>query len=460
MRKIFFALTALLAFVLIAVNASAKEAEYNGYIVKLRDRVSLFSNGETAGRERQNFITVDSPDDIPDYIDDDEIEYIEPNYTVELFANPNDAYYEAYQWNMKMINAPDFWESGCFGQGIKIAIIDTGICALKDLTPNLLEGYNYVDKNTDTNDDNGHGTFIAGIIASQINNSFGFAGLAGKAKIVPLKCFSANSTTDTNTISQAIVDAVNIYNCNVINLSLGTGGYSQTMKEAVDYAISKGAVVVAACGNEGTSELKYPASYPEVISVSAVDADKSYYDYDKKVCYSNYNEYVDVAAPGTGVYSYSVNGKAAIGSGTSFAAPLVSAMAALCLNVNPDMTCSDFDRILSKTCEDLGTEGRDVYYGYGLLNAKSILENLLCGTECFISPYDFDGEAPYAVAYNNTDSSIEVLSILTEETGRRLSRITMPSKAGVNVSAGESGTSFKNYIWGLNLRPIYKREHN
>lgn len=465
MKKIIYTILFLMTFLFsFSVNSSAEE---NGYIVKLKDTggsVALFGAVDTMGMiaEEENINLIDyseklfavkSLDDIPDYISKSSIECIEPDYEVSLFEVPNDTLYSKYQWNMKMINAPAFWESGCYGQDIKIAVVDSGAHSLSDLSANLLEGYNYLSNNTDVTDSTGHGTFVSGIIAASGNNSMGLAGLAYRAKIVPLKCFEGEKT-NVSYIIKAVREAVDKYDCKIINLSLGDSKNSSLLEDAVNHAISKGAIVVAASGNSGDDTVYYPASYPHVISVGSVDSNKVI------ASTSTHNAYVDVVAPGEDVYSL-CNSESGIGQGdgTSFAAPHVSALAALCLNINPELNCADFMAILQHTSDDLGDSGRDDYYGYGLINAQKVLKNLLNGMDYFISPYDYETENPSAVVYNNTSAELSFFSIFSDSTKTTLTGISPASKSGVHIYPQTQCESFTHYLWKTNLKPLEKNMH-
>ena len=449
----------LLFFVFIFINIFTLHsfADENGYIVKLKcSPVSLFNSSSCSGlkpiNEEENIYSVKSLDAISDYIAEDMIEHIEPNFEFTLFSIPNDTYYNQSQWNLQMINAPYIWESGCFGQEIKIAVIDSGANPHYDLKGNLLEGYNYINSNTDVTDYDGHGTFVSGIIAATANNSYGIAGLSYGAKIVPLKTFSGEKGSVDNVIA-AVKDAVDKYDCNVINMSFGGPLNSLILEEEIKRAVSKGVIVISASGNNSSNIINYPASYEDVISVSSIDSDKVI------AKTSTYNEYVDVAAPGENVKSLvyqNPTSLTALNSGTSFAAPHVSALAALCLNVNPQMNAFEFMEILKQTSEDLGAEGRDDYYGYGLINAKNVLELLLKDKEFFVSPFTFNNQTAQSVIYNNTNEAQNVFSIFKNSSDISFSKKSINAKSGSIISFASSSNSFSHYLWKSNLSPVLK----
>ncbi len=258
------------------------------------------------------------------------IEYIEPNYIYNVFEAPNDPEYSK-QWNLHAIHVERAWEE-TKGEGVTVAVIDTGVSRVPDLQQTeFVEGYDFVNDRSDAADDNGHGTHVAGTIAESTNNNYGMAGIAYAAKIMPLKVLSAGGGGTIADIAEAIRFAAD-NGADVINMSLGGGGDSHTLKEAINYAYAKGVVIVAAAGNANQNAAAYPARYPHVISVSALDATGM------KAPYSNYGAGVDISAPGGSdkgkILQETINpqtGKAEFAGfqGTSMAAPHVAGVAAL-----------------------------------------------------------------------------------------------------------------------------------
>jgi len=187
-------------------------------------------------------------------------EYIEPNYIYTALVAPNDPDYSK-QWNLRSINVESAW-SETKGKGITVAVIDTGVSRVPDLKETtFVKGYDFVNDKVEADDDNGHGTHVAGTVAQSTNNNYGVAGIAYEASIMPLKVLSAYGGGTVADIAEAIRFAAD-NGADVINMSLGGGGESHVMKDAIDYAHSKGVVIIAAAGNEGQNSASYPARYP------------------------------------------------------------------------------------------------------------------------------------------------------------------------------------------------------
>lgn len=449
MKKICFTVILFIAVVFGTVCARADLPPHDGYLVKLKPSVCLMSRAEAG----DDIIKIDSLNDIPKFIDKSQIEYIEPNYYVDLFSITDDPDYFENQRNMQMVNAPNVWETGCVGQNVKIAVVDSGVDAVEDLKANLLPGYSFVDEDTsNTSDISGHGTFVSGIIAAEANNGILMAGLAYRAKIVPLKCFKIGETgKPTGTVedvSKAIKMAVDDFECKVINLSLGLKTNSDTLKDAVEYALGKNAIVVAACGNETDGTVNYPSAYDGVISVGSVDIDK-------KWC-TNRNQYIDIGAPGHGVYGLDREGGVVQGSGSSYAAPIVSALAAVCLNFREDIKASEFEILIKETGEEHTENGG---FSYKIVNAQAMIRKILEGQEIFVSPYDNYDESSGIRVYNNTASPMTVFGFTDGESGKSVKKLVLQRECGeyINTSVGEN-EKITTYIWGTNLRPLFKRE--
>ncbi|MDY6783771.1 MAG: S8 family peptidase [Cyanobacteriota bacterium] len=308
-------------------------------------------------------------------------ESIEPNYIYQAFTPPNDPDYSK-QWNLHNINVEQAWDE-THGSGVTVAVIDTGITQVPDLKQTkFVRGYDFVSDRVEATDDVGHGTHVAGTIAQSTNNSFGVAGIAYEAKIMPVKVLGQGGGTVAD-IAEGIRFAAD-NGADVINMSLGGPGESKLLEEAVNYAYDKGVVVIAAAGNENRNSASYPARYPRVISVSALDSSG------KKAPYSNFGAGVDLSAPGgsdTGkIIQHTIDprtGEAVfVGyQGTSMAAPHVAGVAALVKasgDYNPEEVLNILKESARKSVEDPLN-----HYGAGQLDAGEAVKLALKGQISF-----------------------------------------------------------------------------
>ena len=309
-------------------------------------------------------------------------EYIEANYQYKAFEAPNDPEYSK-QWNFRNINIEKAWDENK-GEGITVAVIDTGVSKVPDLKlTKFAKGYDFVNDKENADDDNGHGTHVAGTIAQSTNNGYGVAGIAYQASIMPLKVLSGGGGGTIADIAESIKFAAD-NSADVINMSLGGGGASIMLEEAIKYAHSKGVVIVAAAGNEGRNSAAYPARYPDVISVSAIDAAGD------KASYSNFGAGVDISAPGgseTGkiiqnTVDPSTGESVFVGfQGTSMAAPHVAGVAALirATGVEEPNEVSDILKQSSRKIQ----EDHLNHFGAGNLDAGAAVQLALKGKITF-----------------------------------------------------------------------------
>ena len=259
-----------------------------------------------------------------------ETEFIEPNYVYSASEFPNDPEYSK-QWNLRSINVEAAWDE-TKGSGVTVAVIDTGISPVPDLKDTkFVKGYDFVNDRIEAYDDAGHGTHVAGTIAQSTNNGYGVAGVAYEASLMPLKVLAASGGGTVADIAEAIRYAAD-NGADVINMSLGGSGESKLMEEAIDYAYQKGVFLVAAAGNSSQNSASYPARYPHVIGVAALDS------VGVKAPYSNFGAGVDISAPGGSeagkilqeTIDPETNEPVFVGyQGTSMAAPHVAGVAAL-----------------------------------------------------------------------------------------------------------------------------------
>ncbi len=309
-------------------------------------------------------------------------EYIEPNYRYSTLEVPNDPEYNK-QWNFRSINVESAWDE-TKGKDTVVAVIDTGVSKVPDLKlTKFVSGYDFVNNTKDARDDNGHGTHVAGTIAQSTNNGYGVAGIAHEASIMPLKVLSGAGGGTVADIAEAIKFAAD-RDADVINMSLGGGGSSHLMEEAINYAYNKGVVIVAAAGNSGENASGYPARYPKVISVSATGASG------EKAPYSNYGAGVDIAAPGgdenapilQNTIDPSTGESVFLGTmGTSMASPHVAGVAALIKASGISEPTQVLD-VLKKSSRKV-TEDPLNYFGAGHLDAGAAVKLALQGQITF-----------------------------------------------------------------------------
>ena len=306
------------------------------------------------------------------------------NYTIDLpfvsncYPQPGPDPDFSNQYDMSIINADADWrQCGVGASDVTIASIDTGVdLGHPDLQANLLPGYDFVDNDTVPEDGNGHGTNVAGIAAAALNG-IGVAGVAPTARILPVRVLDDSGSGYLSDIASGIVYAAD--RAQVLNLSLGGASGSQTLLDAINYAVNtQGRLVIAAAGNCGDlgypfngcayqNQPFYPAAYSGVIAVAATTSN------DTRASFSNVGSYVNIAAPGVSIYNTYIGNSYTYESGTSQATPHVSGLAALVWAQNPGDTAAQVWNQIASTAVDLGAPGLDSSFGAGRIDVAAAL---------------------------------------------------------------------------------------
>ena len=295
------------------------------------------------------------------------IEFAEPDSTAQALAN--DPYYtNGSQWSLPKIQAASAWALTTGSPDVVVAVIDTGVHATHpDLAGRVLPGRDFVNNDMDATDDQGHGTAVAGIIGAATNNATGMAGISWQSPILPVKVLSSTGSGSYSAIANGIIWAAD-QGAQIINLSLGGTSASITLQNAVDYAWSRNAVIIAAAGNNGNDTPLYPAACKNVVAVSATTST------DTRPTWSNFGTYVDLSAPGANILTLSGNSSYAYTNGTSFSSPTVAGVVALMAATNTSLTNRVLVDTLLANCDDIGQTGYDVYYGHGRVQAARAVQ--------------------------------------------------------------------------------------
>jgi len=336
---------------------------------------------------------------VQQYEGDPAVEYVQPNYINHLCAEtgePNDSFYED-QWALHAIDALKAWKIEKGSPDVVIAIVDTGVdYNHEDLesriwinpgeidgnrvdddgngyvddirgwdftdSPNLPSDVDYLDRDNDPMDESGHGTHVAGVAAAVPDNSTGTAGITWNCRIMALR--GGGKFLEDDDLAAAVVYAAD-NGAHIINMSWGSEVLSYVIRDAMEYAYSRGCVLIAAAGNDDRPFVIYPALYKHVISVGATDIK------DKKASFSNYGPGIDIVAPGHKIFATTPNDKYSDWSGTSMASPVVSGVAALILSKRPGLTNEEVGQILRSSADEID---EPLFNGVGRVNAENALK--------------------------------------------------------------------------------------
>jgi len=365
-----------------------------------------------------NFNNLTEKTDFLAKLDMTKVEYVQDNVTYKIDFIPDDSLVNK-QWYLKKIGAYGAWDKVNENKDLKdvlVGVIDTGI---DDKHPDLKEkiyinsgeigidkngndkrnngidddengfiddyrGFDFVDRsikntndttsdfyNWDNNpsDENGHGTSVAGIIGAEINNKIGIAGIASNVRLLNLRAFDADGYGDDDDIASAIIYAVD-NGAKVINMSFGDSKFSNLLKDVINYAVSRGVVLVGSSGNSSSDLPHYPSSFSSVISVGATDSS------DFAASFSNSGSTLDLVAPGVDILTTSKDGKYRSFSGTSAAAPFVTGAVGILLGLK-DLSAQEITQILKTTAKDINSPGWDETTGAGRLDLNKAVNSLL-----------------------------------------------------------------------------------
>jgi len=370
-----------------------------------------------------------------------DVEYVEPNYIVWALGTPNDPSYGS-QWGLPKINMPQAWDITEGSSNIIVAIVDTGIdlehpdfnCTVPGGANKLTAGFDFYNNDTNPDDDQSHGSHVAGIAGACTNNSTGVAGVAPNVRLMPVKVLNSSGNGTYADVASGITYAAD-NGAKIINLSLGGSDPSETVRIAMAYAVGKGALVVAAAGNFAHvgNPVIYPAAYADAMAVAATDSG------DNWATFSEHHSYVEVAAPGVSIYS-TVLGFYGTKSGTSMSTPHVAGLAALIWSLEPGLTNAEVRQIIQDTAKDLGDPGKDDYFGYGRIDAQQALQQFVS-----LNLQDLNGQSvPNPIVFLADDHPVwglpepQTLQVTTSNPGT----ITWTATISPNVSwLGISPTS-------------------
>lgn len=273
---------------------------------------------------------------------------------------PNDYWYFG-QWHLPKIAAPVAWPVTTGSSSVVIAICDTGIdSAHPDLASKLVPGWNVFGNNADLTDQTGHGTSVAGAAAAASNNSVGVASPAWGCPIMPIRVSNSTGMATSSTIASGILWAAD-HGARVVNVSYYGVNNDATVTSAAQYLQSRGGVMTAAAGNDG--QYYSAPDNPYILAVGATGSN------DVLASFSTRGNFLDLTAPGAGIYTTTRGGGYGSATGTSFSAPLAAGVAALVMSARPTLTPGQVQDVLKQSANDLGTTGWDSSYGWGRINA-------------------------------------------------------------------------------------------
>lgn len=381
MKKLIIILTMLILFIF--TNSShATQPEEQRLIIKYKTQHNLLST-QTNQSPNIEILKLSNKQNLNDVIkelkQDESIELVEEDivfyideFNDHTLTSIDDLHFNK-QWALNYLNIPKVWNKiEPTNKTIIVAVIDTGIETQHEDLKNKIhpDGYNFILDNNEIYDLHGHGTNISGVIAAEANNLKGITGITGllDIQILPLQV-SQDGSIKLSDFIKAINYAID-KDVDIINASFSSSNYSEILNQVIQDAINQGIIFVAGSGNNGYNNYHYPASYDNVISVGSIGKDEnvSYF--------SNYNDKVDIVAPGEKIYTTTINNSYVYKGGTSLSTSIVSGVIAIMKSINPSLTQQEIYDILITTANDKGEEGKDIYYGYGIINPLNAINKI------------------------------------------------------------------------------------
>lgn len=364
------------------------------------------------------------------------IEFTELDRLVDInTTTANDPDYSS-AWHLQTIGAPTAWDTAK-GNGVTVAVLDTGVDGTHpDLQGKLVPGWNVVDNTSNTADIYGHGTMVAGVIGAVSNNGIGVTSVAWNTMIMPVRVTDDSTTGSAyiSSIANGVTWAAD-HGANIANASYAPLYSSPTMQSAGNYMLSKGGLLVVAAGNSGVLD-----SSPNTVSMIPVSATGST---DTLTSWSSYGPYVDVSAPGAGIWTTTMGGGYAAVSGTSFSSPMTAAVLALEKSANSALSNTQLQSILENTAVDLGTPGYDQYYGYGRINAAAAVA-AAAGAASNIPPVDT--QAPTVSIASPTGGTVSGTVTVSVNATDNVGVTRVDLYAGSTL-VGSSSTAPSSFAW-------------
>ncbi len=458
-RALGVSIASLLLFSMLTYsNVYSEEEGYVDVLIGFTEEADQSEVVEQGADIKYNFTSIDVvaasvPEDALDELaTDPNIEFIELDAPVYALGHTSSLTEYQNSWGVDHIGADVVHAGGNKGTGVKICILDTGInYNHPDLAANYKGGKDFINSDNDPNDDNGHGSNVAGILAAVLNGA-GVVGVAPEAHLYVgkvLNKFGSGSISDVIAGIEWCVDQ----DVQIISMSLGSSEGSLAWKAALDGAYSDGILLVAAAGNSGKCDgtgnnVLYPAKYDSVIAVAATQQDNT------RMCVSSRASStgpdVEISAPGVGIKSTSLNGAYFTNSGTSMSTPHVSGSAALVWRTdetvwaylgytNGDGVWSNGEvrNVLDKTAQDLGPSGRDKFFGYGLVRPDLVTPGVAASTTITNFPA-FSANVIAEIACHTADNKLKVrgtFSLSKKDHGK------YPSREHVNMIVGPFETT-------------------